>query len=103
MFKKMRGINLSYERQGFVRFCCLTYDERPREVQHRITDICLRVGKDDWHALFELMTTQEPAVNVSAKHHISVSVLYRLRQKFYYAWYDENYQPAAKLPGIGLN
>ena len=101
MFKKLKGVKLSYERQGFVRFCCLTYDEQPEEVQRRIANLCVEVGAEDWQALFELMTTQEQAMALSVKHHIGATTLYRLRVKFYYAWYGENQKPAAKLPELG--
>ena len=101
MFKKLRGVNLSYERQGFVRFCCLTYDDQPPEVQQRIWGLCMKCGKDYYQALFEFMTMKKSAVSVAAKHFITDMTLYRMRKRFYHAWFDSQDLPPTKLPELG--
>ena len=101
MFKKLRGIDLSYERQGFVRFCCLTYNDQPQETQDRILNLCIRSGKDNYQALFEFMTTRKSAVSIAAKYFITDMTLYRMRKKFYYAWFDISDSPPKKLPELG--
>lgn len=101
MFKKLRGIDLSYERQGFTRFTCLTYEEQPQDVKDRILNLCIRCGADKYQALFEFMTTQNSAVYVAGKHYISESSLYNIRRKFYYAWWGQNAVTPKKLPQIG--
>jgi len=100
MFRKLRGVKLSYEQQGFVRFCCLTYNDQPQEVKDKILNLAIRHGKEKWQALFELMTTRKTAVNISAVHFTSEMTLYRMRVKFYHGWFDEGQSLPKKLPEI---
>ena len=101
MFKKLRGVDLSYERQGFIRFCCLTYSDQPQETKDRILNLCIRSGKDNYQALFEFMTTSKSAVNIAAKHFVTDMTLYRMRKKFYHAWFDVDGSIPKKLPELG--
>ena len=101
MFKKLRGIHLSYERQGFTRFVCLTYDEQPQDVKDRILNLCIRVAGDKYQALFELMTTQKSVVSIAGKYFVSNSSMYNFRRKFYYTWWGVRIEKAKKLPKIG--
>jgi len=103
MFKKLRGIDLSYERQGLTRFTCLTYDDQPQEVKDRILNICIQCAGDKYQALFELMTTSKSVVSIAQKHFISESTIYNLRRKFYYAWWGQRFGKVNKLPKIGDN
>ena len=89
MFRKLKGVKLSYERQGFVRFTCLTYHEQPTKVQNKILNLCIQSAEEKYQALFELMTTRNTVVSVSLKHCISETTLYNVRQKFYHSWYDD--------------
>ena len=102
MFKKLRGVNLSYERQGFVRFCCLIHKEQSCEIQRKILDLCLQCGKDNWQALFELMTTQNSVASIALKYFTSETALYRIRKKFYEAWFDKSLCEPKRLPEIGM-
>ena len=58
MFKKKRSINLSYERQGFIFFTCLTYRMQPLNIQKRIENLCVEVAGEDFQALFALLTCE---------------------------------------------
>ena len=102
MFRRLKGVNLSYERQGFVRFACLTYEDQSDEIKRKILNLCIRCGADNWQALFEIMTTQKSAVSIAAKHFTSETALYRNRKKFYHAWFDESSLEPKRLPEIGI-
>jgi len=103
MFRRLKGVKLSYERQGFIRFACLTYNDQSEEIKRKILNLCLSCGADNWQALFEFMTTQKSAVSIAAKYFTSETVIYRMRKKFYHAWFDDSHTAPKKLPGVGLH
>lgn len=87
MFKKRRGINVPYNKQGLIYFVCLDFKNQPRKVQEKILRLCEEIGGDEYKkALFEFVTTDASAVKVSLKHYLSEGTLYVLRKKFYEAW-----------------
>ncbi len=86
MFKKRRGINLSYPMQGFICFTCLTYDAQPKTVKTKINKLCSKIGGEFKDALFEFVTTEKTAVEIGMKYYVSESKLYDLRKKFYESW-----------------
>lgn len=87
MFKKMRGIELPEEEQGYIYFVCLTHKKQSKETQSKILDLCLTYGAENWKALFDVVTTKKNMIQISIEHYVSESVLYRLRTKFYEAWW----------------
>ena len=101
MFRKLKGVDLSYERQGFVRFTCLTYNDQPQEMKDKILNLCIECAKDKYQALFELMTTQKSAINIAHRHFVSDTILYRLRKKFYLTWWEERLRTPPDLPKVG--
>ena len=89
MFKKRRGINLSYEKQGLVHFVCVNYEDMPDEVQNKIYNICNEVGKEYADALFKVVTDNKRSIrSISEECHVSEMSLYRYRKRFYEAWYE---------------
>lgn len=86
MFKKKRGINLSYNRQGLIHFTCINWRTQPKEIQDKIFDLCLEVGGEDAQALEEVMTTEKSILSISMKYFISEKRLYTLRKLFYEKW-----------------
>lgn len=89
MFRKRKGIKLSYARQGLIYFTCLNYAELAEEEQHRILNICAEVGGEYYPALFALMTSGENITKTSMEYYISETILYGLRRKFYEKWYEK--------------
>lgn len=35
-FKKLRGVKLPEEKQGFIRYTCLTLSEQPKWIQEKV-------------------------------------------------------------------
>ena len=101
MFKKLKSVKLSYERQGFVRFACLTYDDHSDEMKGKILNLCILCFEEKYQALFELMTTSNSAISIAERHFTSESTLYRARKNFYLAWYDDKFFAPKKPPEIG--
>ena len=44
-FKKLRGVSLPEEKQGLIRYTCLTWDEQPQYVQKKIRLKVLPCGR----------------------------------------------------------
>ena len=85
-FKKIRGVSLPEEKQGLIRYTCLTYRDQPTHIQRKIRRLCQEQGGFHNAALWEIMCTWETAVSISQRHHVSESVLYDMRKRFYEAW-----------------
>lgn len=86
MFKKRRGIKLSYNRQGLIHFTCINWKIQPKEIQDKIFDLCQEVGGEDAQALEEVMTTEKSILSISMKYFVSEKRLYTLRKMFYEKW-----------------
>lgn len=85
-FKKLRGVNLPEEKQGLIRYTCLNYASRPSHEQKKIRRLCEEQGGQYAAALWEVMCTQEGVISIALRHHVSESVLYELRKRFYERW-----------------
>lgn len=88
-FKKLRGVSLPEEKQGLVRYTCLTYQEQPKWVQEKIQRLCANCGGEHQRALFAVMTTRRSIAEIAAEHNVSESVLYERRKIFYERWYKK--------------
>jgi len=85
-FKKLRGISLPEEKQGLIRYTCLTFKEQPIHVQRKIQRLCDEQGGCYSAALKDVMCTQKGMVEIARKHFVSERLLYDLRKAFYEAW-----------------
>ena len=76
MFRKLRGVKLPYNTQGYIYFTCVTFSQQPPEIQNKIEQ------------LFEVLTKagQYSVERIATDHFISAATLYRLRRKFYEKW-----------------
>lgn len=87
MFKKRRGIHLHYNKQGLIYFACVNYKDMPEEIQKKIVDLCVDVGKQYAEALFEVVTNSEKSIrSLAMEYNISETQLYHYRKKFYESW-----------------
>lgn len=85
-FKKLRGVNVSRNRQGFIRFTCLTYDEQPKKMRDKIDRLLRQCGGPYDAALREVMCGEDSITAIALRHCVSESTLYRLRKEFYESW-----------------
>lgn len=86
-FKKRRGIHIPYNKQGLIYFTCMNVREMPEEVQQKILNLCVEVGKEDYKALYEVLTNDNKSVlSISLEYFLSEKRLYRLRKEFYEKW-----------------
>lgn len=94
MFRKLRGVKLSYIEQGVIYFTCMNYKNLPETTKEKIRNLCKEVcaicrDEADIYekALLEFVTNQYTgATGIVMQHHVSDKMLYRLRRKFYELW-----------------
>lgn len=85
-FRKLRGVNLSEEKQGLIRYTCLNYESMPEWMQRKITCLCDECGGEYSSALFSVMTSKRSMTEIALKNYVNESTLYRARKKFYESW-----------------
>jgi hypothetical protein len=93
MFKKRRGIHITYNKQGLIYFVCVNLASLPVDLQKRvvkkIAHLCSTICEDDneYAALYEVLTNDRKSVfAIAAENYISEKRLYRLRKMFYENW-----------------
>ena len=86
-FKKLRGVGLTEEQQGLVRFVCLNQAGQPRRVREKIQRLCDTCGGAYSAALWDVMCTKKSITAIAMEHNVGESTLYRMRKEFYESWY----------------
>ena len=84
--KKLRGVRVSRNMQGFIRFTCLTYDQQPKRMQNKIDRLLRECGGPYDAALREVMCGEDSITAIALRHFASESSLYRMRKNFYESW-----------------
>ena len=90
MFRFKRGIDVSYEKQGYIHFACRRFEDLSKDRQEAIRGLCREAGGEHEEALFEFVTTQDTATAICQRHFIaSRTSLYRVVKRFYESWPDD--------------
>lgn len=89
LFKKMKSLNMPYNKQGLIYFTCIDFKNQPRITQEKIVGLCSYVGGKYYDALFDMVTSGKSPVEISIKYYISEATVYRLKRKFYREWDKE--------------
>lgn len=85
-FKKIRSIDLPYNKQGEIYFTCINYKGQNKLVRNKIDRLCKETGGVYAPALFAFITSDRCSVEIAHKFYVSESLLYKLRKKFYESW-----------------
>ena len=87
MFKKLRGVHIPYNKQGLIYFTCMNAKHMPKDVQQKILNLCIEVGKEDYKALYEVLTNDNKSIlSISLEYFINEKKLYKMRKNFYEKW-----------------
>lgn len=87
MFRKRRGIHIPYNKQGLIYFICVNVKDMPTPVQQKILNLCIEVGKEDYKALYEVVTNDKKSIlSISLEYFLNEKRLYKLRKEFYEKW-----------------
>ena len=85
-FRKLRGVRLPEEKQGLIRYTCLNFSSQPEWMREKIQRLCEECGGAYSAALLEVMTTRRSMTEISLRHFVDESTLYRARKRFYESW-----------------
>ena len=88
MFRFKRGVKVDYNRQGYIYFVSRRYRELPQKEQKTILNLCITHGGEHYQALFEFVTTDASATELSMKHYLARKTLYRAVRKYYEGFPD---------------
>ncbi len=83
VFRRRKGIKLSYDRQGYIYFTSRSYRRLGAERQAAITALCAEVGGEHSSALFEFVTTDRSPTEICSKYYLSRATLYRAVKRYY--------------------
>ncbi len=87
IFKKRRGIHIPYNKQGLIYFTCMNIKDMPEEVQQKVLNLCIEVGKENYRALYAMLTDDSKSIHgIAMEYCISETQLYYYRKKFYENW-----------------
>lgn len=83
MFRKYKGMRLTYDKQGYIYFFCRNFSALSPENKRRVTDACARIAGEEADVLLALLTGRKSARHLSLTRYISEGRLYRWRREFF--------------------
>ena len=89
IFRYKRGVKADYDRQGYIYFVSRRYKLLSKREQEKILNLCFRCGGEHYKALFEFVTTDATATQLTMKHFVSRATLYRVVRKYYEQFPDK--------------
>jgi len=88
-FKFKRGIDVSYDRQGYIYFLCRNFRILPEEKKKKIRELCRSAGGEYRQALFRFVTTDDRATKICIEEYLSEATLWRAVKRFYESFPDD--------------
>ena len=84
MFRyKKSAASVSYNRQGYIYFYSLLYDELPEAARRHIEAVAAEAGGEYAEAVLRYVTTDDGAVKICEKHKLDQSTLHRAVARYY--------------------
>ena len=83
MFRKYKGMRLTYDKQGYIYFLCKRYKRLCKAERALIRECAEDAGGMYKDALLEFITGSKGAVAICDKYFLSESTLERAVKKFY--------------------
>ena len=53
---------MPYNKQGLIYFVCMNIKEMPDEIQQKILNLCIEIGKEAYQALYEVLTNDNKSI-----------------------------------------
>lgn len=97
MFRKYRGMRMTYEKQGLIFFLCRNFGSLPPGVRRRIERVAEEVAGEEKAVLLALLTGRQSARHLSMTRYINLNRLYAWRRTFYERFFEQK----EKNPGKG--
>lgn len=87
MFRKIKNIDLPYDRQALVYYTCVNYDMCDEAVRSKIEYLCGREGSL-CRELFDMITSGKSVRETADNTHIAEKSLILARKRFYENWFN---------------
>lgn len=88
MFRFKSGVNVDYDKQGYIHFASRRYKKMPPKMKEKILNLCLEAGGEYYQALFAYVTTDATATEISMQYFLSKATLYRVVKTYYESFPD---------------
>ncbi len=85
-FRKYRGINLPYNKQGQIYFTLVNYKGQNKRTRDRIDRLIRQAAGPHEAALRAFVVDGRSAVSVSMEFYVSERWLYVMRKRLYESW-----------------
>ena len=85
-FRKYRGINLPYNKQGQIYFTLVNYKEQNKRTRDRIDRLIRQAAGPHEAALRAFVLDGRSAVAVAQEYYVSENRLYVMRKRLYESW-----------------
>lgn len=88
-FREIRGIGVSYKKQGQIFFTLQNYREQPKNVKNRIRELIMEAAEGNRAyeaALWDWLIGSSTAQQAADKHYVRLQTLVEMRNKIYRAW-----------------
>lgn len=89
MFRKYRGMRMTYEKQGLIFFLCRNFGSLPPGVRRRIERVSEEVAGEEKAVLLALLTGRQSARHLSMTRYINLNRLYAWRRAFYESFFEQ--------------
>ena len=83
MFRYKPGIDVSYERQGYIYFASRLYKDLPEKRRQKIRELCEEHGGEYAAALMEFVTTDRGETGICMQYNLAPSTLQRVVRRYY--------------------
>lgn len=88
-FREIRGIGVSYKKQGLIFFTLQNYRDQPKNVKNRIRELIRDAAEGNRAyeaALWDWLIGSSTAQQAAEEHYVRLQTLVEMRNKIYRAW-----------------
>lgn len=88
-FREIRGIGVSYKKQGQIFFTLQNYREQPKNVKNRIRELIMEASEGNRAyeaALWDWLIGSSTAQQAAEEHYVRLQTLVEMRNKIYRSW-----------------
>ena len=88
-FREIRGIGVSYKKQGQIFFTLQNYRDQPKNVKNRIRELIMDAAEGNRAyeaALWDWLIGSSTAQQAAEEHYVRLQTLVEMRNKIYRSW-----------------
>ena len=88
-FREIRGIGVSYKKQGQIFFTLQNYRDQPKNVKNRIRELIRDAAEGNRSyeaALWDWLVGSDTAQQAAQAHYVRMQTMIEMRNRIYKAW-----------------